>query len=230
MKRNADGLVEGVEYKFREDGTIDWRAMVEPKYLVPNKDKFPNLNKEELDQLKVTALKDSELLIKLDGIKKLARLRGFTSVNQHVDYVSEEKAVSTCSITWIACKDSSGLVQTFSDTANASTRNCNDFGVLFLEPIAANRAFVRAVRNYLGIEILGADEVSGVPYKEDARPTNAQNTVEVLCSKLSWDFETFLDKAKSKYNVELWKSWKDIPNEDAVTLIASLKKITKKVK
>ena len=35
-KRNELGLLEGVKYEYNEDGSIDWRAMVEPEHLYPN--------------------------------------------------------------------------------------------------------------------------------------------------------------------------------------------------
>lgn len=232
MKRDENGLIEGVKYVLNDDGSVNWRAMIAPKYLVPNKDRFPDLSPEELKELDVTKLEDSQLLIKLDGIKALARLRGYTKVQQHVDYVSDDKAVNTCTITWIPNIDTAGVEQTFSDTANATTRNCSDFGVLFLEPIAANRAFVRSVRNYLGIEIVGADEISSSKEKlhnpEEDRPTDINEKVKELCEKAGWGFETLKEKASAKYEVESWNSWSDIPKRDAIKLVSSLKRILKK--
>ena len=47
----------------------------------------------------------------------------------------------------------------YSDTANATLDNTDSFCAKFLETIACNRAFVRCVRNYLGVHIVGADEI-----------------------------------------------------------------------
>ncbi len=37
-KRNEFGLLEGVEYKFNEDGSVNWRAMIKPEHLYPNRE------------------------------------------------------------------------------------------------------------------------------------------------------------------------------------------------
>ena len=60
IDRNKDGLINGVDYVFTEDGLIDWRKMVKPEHLVPNKDRT-----SETD---VTKLKDYQLIILLGGI------------------------------------------------------------------------------------------------------------------------------------------------------------------
>jgi len=39
-KRNEAGLLEGVDYKFNDDGSVDWRSMIDPKHLYPNKGWF----------------------------------------------------------------------------------------------------------------------------------------------------------------------------------------------
>ena len=39
-KRNEEGLLTGVDYKFNDDGSVDWRAMIDPKHLYPNKGWF----------------------------------------------------------------------------------------------------------------------------------------------------------------------------------------------
>ena len=40
-KRNEHGLLENVDYTFKEDGSIDWRAMIKPEFLYPNKENRP---------------------------------------------------------------------------------------------------------------------------------------------------------------------------------------------
>ena len=43
-KRNELGLLEGVKYEYNEDGSINWRAMVSPEHLYPNKSWFEMRN------------------------------------------------------------------------------------------------------------------------------------------------------------------------------------------
>ena len=69
ITRDGDGLVAdgSVEYKFTDDGLIDWRKMIKTEFLVPNKSRT-----SETD---VTKLKDWQLIILLGGIKELAQIR-----------------------------------------------------------------------------------------------------------------------------------------------------------
>ena len=42
--RDEKGLIKNVNYIFKKDGTVDWRAMVNPAHLYPNKDWFARRN------------------------------------------------------------------------------------------------------------------------------------------------------------------------------------------
>ena len=37
--RDSDGLLDGTDYVFNEDGTINWRGMIKPNFLVANRQK-----------------------------------------------------------------------------------------------------------------------------------------------------------------------------------------------
>jgi len=156
-KRNEFGLLEGVEYKFNEDGSINWRAMIKSEHLYPNREWF-DFRKLPMPE-SVEGLADNQLLIKLSGIKELAKLRGYNSVTYKINTVSDTYATAVCEIYWMPSYETSGVAQAFASTANATSENCSGFGLKFLEPIAENRAFVRAVRNYLNIHIVGDDEI-----------------------------------------------------------------------
>ena len=43
--RGKDGLLKSVKYEYNEDGSVNWRAMVDPKHLFPNKSWFEARNK-----------------------------------------------------------------------------------------------------------------------------------------------------------------------------------------
>ena len=43
--RNELGLLEGVEYQYNEDGSINWRTMIAAEHLYPNKGWFEARNK-----------------------------------------------------------------------------------------------------------------------------------------------------------------------------------------
>ena len=99
ITRGPDGLIENKEYKFTPDGFVDWRAMIDPQFLYPNKDFF------EIRKLSIPAsiegLDDKQLLIMLGGIKELARLRGFKSVRYNIKHEAPNYVTAMCCIEWI---------------------------------------------------------------------------------------------------------------------------------
>ena len=85
-KRNDHGLLENAEYVFNEDGSVNWRAMIKPEFLYPNKGWFEARNKSVPDSIE--GLDDKQLLIMLGGIKELAKLRGYYDIDFQVTNVS----------------------------------------------------------------------------------------------------------------------------------------------
>lgn len=232
-KRNELGLIEGVEYNFNEDGSINWRAMIKPEHLYPNKEWFEARKMPVPDS--VEGLADNQLLVKLGGIKELARLRGFHSVQYSINTVNQNYATAVCEICWMPNYETCGVAQVFASTANATVENCSGFGVKFLEPIAENRAFVRAVRNYLNIHIVGDDEIdkskNKVAYEESeaivqtltphgalqnaARQAGYSGFEEFLkLLRLMWKDEVYKNEA-----VKDWKNFEDIPVKECRKLL-----------
>lgn len=156
-KRNEHGLLENAEYEFNEDGSVNWRAMIKPEFLYPNKDWFEARKKDV--PTSPEGLDDKQLLIMLGGIKELARLRGFQSVSFKTDHLSDTYVVASCEIVWSPNYESHDQGVVYQDVANATLQNTGSFAAKFLETIACNRAFVRCVRNFLNIHIVGADEI-----------------------------------------------------------------------
>lgn len=239
FKRNELGLIEGVEYQFNEDGSVNWRAMIKPEHLYPNKDWFETRKLPMPDSIE--GLADHQLLIKLAGIKELARLRGFNSVQYKINTVNQNYATAVCEICWMPNFESCGIAQIFSSTANASIDNCSGFGIKFLEPIAENRAFVRAVRNYLNIHIVGDDEIDKskhkVAYEESSEIIQTLTPQDVLSryakTSLSCkDFEDFKKHLRTFWkdgtykndDAANWNDYSDIPVKDCRKLLALLHK------
>ena len=238
-KRNDHGLLENVDYKFNEDGSVNWRAMIKPEFLYPNKGWFEARNKPVPSSIE--GLEDNQLLIMLGGIKELAKMRGYINVDPKVTNVSEGYVTATCTIEWIGNYESTGNYITYSDVANATLDNTDAFCAKFLETIAFNRAFVRCVRNYLNIHIVGADEIdksrgSSQSYESDAvaTPITPVDLLEkTLREKHNVDsFDGCKDilrglwKSESYRNPSAreWSSFKDIPAKEARKLIAVLNK------
>ena len=233
--RNAHGLLENVDYVFNQDGSVDWRAMIKPEFLYPNKGWFEARNKDVPTSSE--GLDDKQLLIMLGGIKELAKLRGYHSVEFQVDNVSEGYVTAKCRIGWLPNYESLCKID-YEDTGNATLANTDSFCAKFLETIACNRAFVRCVRNYLNIHIVGADEID----KSQGQPASIESVAppitplgileKVLRDKYDTDsFEGFKAVLRNlwkqdKYRNEeaaSWNSIQDIESSEARKLLSVLK-------
>jgi len=246
-KRNEEGLLTGVDYKFNDDGSVDWRAMIDPKHLYPNKGWFES--RGEPMPRSSEGLADHQLLIKLSGIKELAKLRGFDGVRYEVIKCEKDHVAIKCHIAWIPNFESGMYYPlkeghenyfnsrvAFEDIANATIDNTSSFAQKFLETIAANRAFVRCVRNFLNVHIVGADEidssqgVSAPPAPQETKRPEKLSPINLLMEKVDLgpeDFSTFRDilrglwKSKQYQNEKTgeWESWDDIPKREVVKIL-----------
>ena len=146
FKRNPFGLLDYVDYEFNEDGSVNWRSMIKDEHLFPNKSWF-DLRKKDVPR-SIVGLKDHQLLIKLSGIKELAKLRGFSDVSYEVVKCEIDHVAAICHMKFLPNYETSGQAVEFQDMANATFDNTSSFATKFLETIACNRAFVRCVRNF----------------------------------------------------------------------------------
>lgn len=242
-KRDKYGLIANIHYVFNDDGSINWRAMVNPVHLYPNREWFEK--REEEIPKSIEGLEDNQLLIKLAGIKELARLRGFTSVDYDVVESSSTRAVMVCNICFIPNYETDGQQVFFSSVANATVDNTGSFSVKFLESIAENRAFVRCVRNFLNIHVVGEEEIDEAPHKkvaEDGDNTASssgmpspdvvlKDTLAKYHNVFTWDeFTTMLrrlwtSEVYRNEDASEWKGYSDIPVSEKRALIKILKKM-----
>ena len=230
--RDENGLLKNVQYVFNQDGSIDWRAMIGDSHLFPNRDWFKSRN--QVMPSSIEGLKDHQLLIKLSGIKELARLRGFSDVSFFTEKCSEEHVAVSCTITFMPNYETGGETVRFQDMANATINNTSDFGQIFLETIACNRAFVRCVRNFLNVHIVGDDEINKNNGKSkqviETAPTLspdsilATNAANKLNCHTFEDFKQVLrvwwkeDRYKNK-DASTWAGWSDVPAPEARVLL-----------
>lgn len=233
--RDDNGLLTNVQYHFNEDGSVDWRKMITNDHLYVNKDRFPNGDVPE----SVEGLDDSKLIIKLSGIKELAKLRGVKNVSYNVGGGFGNPVV-TCKITFIKNYETQFEEISFEDVASASVENTDSFGQKFLESIATNRAFVRCVRNFLNIHIVGHDELARGDGK--AAPKAEQDIryglspSDTLLNSLSQinvnDFSEFQELLRKLWKEEVyknpevknWKDFDDIPPKECRKIISIIKK------
>lgn len=244
FQRDENGLLPDVPYVFDETGAINWRALVSDKYLYVNKGWFESKEKEV--PASIEGLKDNQLLIMLGGIRELAKIRGFDSLKFDVLESSRERAVVSCSMYFIPNYENPDGVN-YCEVANATLDNTDGFGEKFLESFAANRAFIRCVRNFLNVNIVGFDEIdkrADEPIEDRERPKKGsftpQGTLEKTAKGMGYesfeDFKPFIKKLKAegfwKYekendNGKSWDSYEDVHPKEARKLVTACKKWAK---
>ena len=226
VTRNKYGLIEDqtLNYIFNDDGTINWRKMVKVEHLVPNRQKT-----QETD---VSKLQDKDLLILLGGIKELAQIRGYTSVEYKVVAASENYFATSCRITWLPNYETGGKEVVFESLADATLNNTKSFARFFLAAIAENRAFVRCVRNFLKINIVSQEELGDAKLLDDSssvneNPTSPQSLLEKVMKEKNVNFEALKKRLiKDNFdNAENLNSISDIPKVKLFELIDRIKKI-----
>jgi hypothetical protein len=226
ITRNQYGLVEdkSLNYIFNDDGSINWRKMVKTEHLVPNRQKT-----QETD---VSKLQDKDLLILLGGIKELAQIRGYTSVEYKVVAASENYFATSCRITWLPNYETGGKEIVFESLADASVNNTKSFARFFLAAIAENRAFVRCVRNFLKINIVSQEELGDAKLLYDGavaqdNPTSPHVLLEKVIKEKNISFDVLKKKLiKENFeNAENLNSISDIPKVKIFELIERIKNI-----
>jgi hypothetical protein len=121
--------------------------------------------------------------------------------------------------------------------ANATLNNTSSFATKFLETIACNRAFVRAVRNFLNVHIVGDDEIDksdkNSPQQSSMSPSLTPHSMiqnmakdKLNCGNFE-EFKVILRDwwSNGKYkneNVKNWMNFEDIPATEARILMRAI--------
>lgn len=164
------GLIIGYPYKFTPEGRIDWRSLVDSKFLyVANeyKDRVVKEQGKPLDQIDILTVKDDWLRIRLGGINQLANLRGYRSLEYELVTATESKAACVCRMEFIGNYETDGYPVICSAIASATLRSVDKNFSPYLETFAENRAFARCVKRALQINILSDIEIGGESKKGD---------------------------------------------------------------
>ena len=228
IDRDSQGLLKGVDYKFTDEGLIDWRKMLSDKWLYPNPSK--NLSTQD-----VSKLKDTDLCILLGGIKELAQIRRYTNIKYDVTCPSSDYVIANCTITWVPNFETEDKEVSFSSLGDASPNNTDNFARQYLAPIAENRAFVRCVRNFLRINIVAQDELAKrfkdgnfqVSTPQQAEVASPTALLEKLMKEKGVDFQRVKNRlVRQKYkDADKIESIKEIPALKIFELIEDLNKV-----
>ena len=235
FKRDVNGLLECVEYTFNPDNTINWRSMINKEYLVPNRDAFKNQKDVNLKEIDISALPDNQLLILLAGIKELAQIRGYLNVNYDVMQAQPDYVAVKCTINWAPNYETNMQPVSFSALADAHLDNTKDFAKNFLMAIAENRAFIRTVRSFLKINIVGNDEMGKTTHVDAEVEPNTSITQPVALLQKTMEehgvsFEQIKERAvqKKMENADSWIKIEDISPLSMFTIISGIKNKNKK--
>jgi hypothetical protein len=233
-----------ITYKRTPEGRIDWKAHLNVKWLRVKDDMKAEVARKHGAAPDLSKVEDFYLYVTLGGYNEVARLRGFDSLVHHVDYVSDSKAVVTCTMHFVPNEeDPNGL--TVSGVASGSVYNIKPDFTAFMETIAENRAFVRAVRRALNINIVAQEELGLDKTKNEtsaAAPTDrAAQTTDVpevtgfsskailirQCKEAGITFEGLQEraiKARSglKEDPASWTSFESISDGDVYVLLGKI--------
>jgi len=234
FERNKYGLIEGADYKYKEDGSIDWKNMIDPKFVYVNPDtrrrsRLETKYNKPLEQIKPfeDRVDDADLVISLGGLKQLLRIRGYESVHYTICETNERYAGVNCSIYFVPSYEVEMRSVKYSDNACAHLDNANGFGKNYLLETATNRAFARCIRNFLNINIVSQEELGGVA----PNPAEATENISVSLLKQAMDkYKVSWEKIHAKLiedkvdGAESFTSINDIPPFKNFELIERIKK------
>jgi len=211
------------------DSLVDWRALISKRYLILSQNAFAKigididaLSQEEADKLKETA-DPKQIFISLGGFRELAEKRGISEVRYDMIFRDSDLAVYRCTIHFEPNEENpNGVI--YCGVGGASPLNTEPNFVKYLDSIAENRAFIRAVRNYFRIESLGQEEVEPEQKVEVSKinPLPAGKLQEVM-EKYNMSFEDL--KVFGEASQYEWKDWKhvgEIPGPVAFSLIGAI--------
>lgn len=237
--RDDNGLIVGVQHVFKTPYAIDWRRMISKENVIPNPRLFSSKSKEDLSKMDVLTLPDEQLVIKLQGFREVAQLRGYSKV-EHKVLANDRLYVSVATtIKWLPNFETDGKEVEFTALADAHPDNTVNIYRCFLTSIAENRGFVRAVRGFLNIPILGQDEIG----ERDKTPIESVgqeipdmlNPVKILIDLMNEKGYTFEDIQKKMVKSgdfpcsESYTSLEQIPKDQMLNVIERLKASKQKV-
>lgn len=242
-KRNEFGLIENLEYKFNEEGGIDWRAMLPLKYLYINNDpknrarieKKYGKNYDEIDII-ADKVEDSDLIQNLGAAKFLLKLRGFTDIQYNIKEANENYAAVNCRIIFRGNYESFNEPVPFEDNACATLNNTNGFGQKYILEMATNRAFTRCVRSACGISIVNKEELGGGSIEESSTASSITPQIENIIKKIELKmknpkvnitWEQLKNKLVTKEKIpgaENFKSLYDVPKDVLFSLAERIEK------
>lgn len=242
FNRLPNGLVQDYPYQRSSDGRIDWKALLNTKWLRVKDDKKAEVEMrygKKVRELDLSKIEDYYLYVTLGGYNEVARLRGFDKLNQHVDYVDGTKAVVTCTMRFIPNEEEPNGIEC-AGVASGSLYNISRDFAPFMETIAENRAFIRCVRRALNINIVGQEELGSdkaVPLPASAAQEESVGFAPYVllsnrCKSLKISFDKLRERSVAikdllKSDPATWTDWKDIQENECFVLMTKINESAK---
>lgn len=237
ITRDENGLVSGVEYKFLENGMIDWKAMIPKEFIYVNPDpkRRDKLEKkygksyEELDPIN-DKIDDVDLISTLAAAKYLLKLRGYTDIKYTVVTANEGYAAVNCRINFLPNFESESAPVSFEDNACAHPGNTSSFAQQYLVEIATNRAFCRAIRGFLNVSVVSREELSDKTSIIEETPSGNIFGPHAMLEKALGEKKITFDKVKAQMlkdgvkDAETWVSLTDIPKSKVFEILGRIQK------
>lgn len=230
-----------------ETKPFEWKALIPSKYidignewLSQNGIELKGTTEEQKEELKERCGEEN-LIIKLAGFKHLAHLRGMSCVDYEIRNVSDKHVTAICTISFesVTVTDKDGEIHSFprttiSGVANATESNTSYPYSMFLESMAENRSFIRAIKTAFNINILGAEELKIQPSTASSMLdgeegcASPQDSLRMAVQGKGKDFADLKESLRKKKweGYEEWNDFSDIPAEQCFLIITSI--ITKK--
>lgn len=236
IERDENGLIKGLNYIYNSNGKVDWKSMIPREFLYINPDPKKRAkiesdyrkSYEELDPIK-DDIKDSDLVILLNGLRHLLNIRGHNYVKLTPLESREDYASVNCQISFIPNFEEEGRSVYHEDNACAHPRNTSNFAQNYLLEIASNRAFCRCLRSYLKIGIVSREELGASliePPQDNGLPDLNQisRLTDLMESKrVTWAHLKERMKLDACYD-EAWTSIEKLPKDIIFRYIERLKK------
>ncbi len=240
IERDENGLIKGLEYVYTLSGGVDWKAMISKEFLYVNPDpkrreRIEAEYKKPYDQIDPIAdkVKDSDLIILLNGLRQLLHIRGHNYVKLTPNESREDYASVNCEISFIPSFESEGRALVHQDNACAHPRNTSNFAQNYLLEIASNRAFCRCIRSFLKINIVSREELGSVANepeqpKSTMAPARQIKLLDDIMADKGVTWTLLVEKLKKE---NIWKdeflSTKDLPKDVVFQFIERIKKMPK---
>lgn len=243
-RRDQYGLLPNLEYKFTDDGFVDWESMIPSKFYYANKDFFgPEVDVNSID---VSELPPEKKIINLDGIKWLLQARGAESVEFVIGSAYPDYAAVTCNISWTPNFEQNFKPLSTSGAGEAHAFNNKAPFKYLVATLAENKALSRAVRLACRIKSYSTDELRGEPIEKEEdsnqnlgsqpqdalkKAANDSSLVKEEAKKrgmtifemVRWSYIQKLQNEEEKEKASKWNDFSDVPREICFVLTGRIK-------